>query len=181
MNYDICIIKNIDTWFNIDWIRNLLCSNISHACARITGDCNPSATNNNRCRCEISCHGRASLKQFEESDMLERTGWALRPFDIVRSYRFCIGFPYPSSRVDFPRWSFASLPSACTRAPSWQKGREPCGRGDRLILYKGAAYLASSPRQAPLNPPTALLPTASMLLSSCSRCFTKDDPSLLHP
>lgn len=104
---------------------------------------------------------------------------ASRPFNIRPFVSVLHQFPpASSSALTFHTdCSYLSPPSACTRAPSWQKGREPRGRSDRLILYKGAAYLASSPRQAPLNPPTALLPTASMLSSFCSRCFTKNHPS----
>lgn len=122
---------------------------------------------------------RNSLKEATCSSERGGSTRPLQPFDTVRLYRFCIGLPdaSPSALTFHADRSYLSPPSVRTRAPSWQKGREPRGRSDRLILYKGAAYLASSPRQAPLNPPTAPLPTASTLSSSCSRCFTKNDPS----
>jgi len=89
---------------------------------------------------------------LRESDMPEWRGWVRGP---------SISFTRISSASAFldPWWSALTFhadrpyPSlGRTRAPSWQKGREPRGRSDRLIHYKGAAYRVSSPSTGPSKP-----------------------------
>lgn len=100
-----------------------------------------------------------------------------------RSYRFCISFPCFFNRADFPRWSFVSLPSLCLHSCSLvTKGaRAPWPQRPINSLQRGCVSRIE-PSTGPSKPtydPTTNGVHAFILLQP--RCFTKDDPSLLHP
>lgn len=129
---------------------------------------NPFGTNNTRHGYQISRHGRARAGALRRRRNVRTNGmgpiWVSRSLSISFLLvsvprRFTLPLRPSSRSVLHPSPALVALPR------DKRVERAPLGRSDRLIHYKGAAYRASSPRQAPLEPTFG--PAAKGALDSC--------------